>query len=1107
MVNATISVSRGPLTAWGAHLIVGFLFLFAFPQSALQARDSSQNSGSVPEGETVSTHVHLQVTEANDIRFSRLSTADGLSQTRATSIVQDKHGFMWFGTGYGLNRYDGYSYKVFLHDPARNDSLGCVYIRALFVDRAGTLWVGCDRSVERYDASTETFRHYPLGNSKANSSPAFVFSINEDRQGTLWVSTAADGLYRLNPQTGEIARFGHDPANPWSLSSNDVNITGEDRESRFWVSDGGNIEEFDRSSGRVIQRVRVGSSAPRAVLFYEDHFGTFWIMYVLQGQDSGLAVLDRNANRLRRYTIDDSESGKPLTSGIYAAAEDQDNTLWFATWGDGLLRYDRQRGILVRYRNHPGDLESIADDRVTSIYADHGGNVWVGLQAMTPNFFRTSKPTFVPLLRGPSGPNSMGEAFMNAVYEDREGAVWASTTGALVKLDLKGGKNTFYRPPGSGLTHDVIAINEDRSGELWVGTVGAGLNQFDRATGKFKTYLNDPRDPTSLSNNVASRILIDRNGNFWVTTWDGLNKFDRVHNRFTVYKPSPAIGKERFWDITEDRNGILWLGGTAGLNRFDPATSQFTIYGHNLADPQSVSDNTVTSVLEDHSGRMWVTTENGFNEFDRSTGKFVSYYKKDGLPSSALSCVLEDNVGKLWIGTSNGISKFDPRTRHFQNYSTADGIPGGDFMGWETCFKSRDGEMFFAGFSGGIAFYPDRLDSRADPAPIVLTDFQLSGNSVEVEPRSPLKRSIGYTKEITLRSDQDFFSLTFAALTYFNPGANRYRYKLDGLKQDWIEVGSDRRTATFIALPPGKYTFRVQFQTKTGLWADPGIALPVTILPPWWATLWFRAACVIAFMAMLWGLYRLRVRQMAHEFNTGLEARVEERARIARDLHDTLLQSFQGLLLRFQTAANLLPARPLDAQQKLESAIELTAQAITEGRDAVQGLRQTTLVNDLAMTLNALGQELGADHAGRSSVGFCVELEGTPRNLHPILRDEVYRIGAEALRNAFRHAQARQIELEIRYDNRLLRLRVRDDGKGIDPKVLAEGGREGHFGLNGMRERAKMIGGKLDVWSERTSGTEVELSIPASKAYTAPSSADRSGASEKVSGKGTVVES
>ena len=1101
MVNA-ISTPRNPVIAIGTRFAFALLLVLFLFQIELQARGLS--SPSVPEGKIASTSVYLKAEEANDIRFSRLSTANGLSQTRVTSIAQDQQGFMWFGTSYGLNRFDGYSYKVFMHDPARKDSLSCVYIRALFVDHTGSLWVGCDRSVERYDVVKETFRHYPLGDPGENSLPVFVFSINEDHRGTLWVSTG-NGLYRLDPSTGQTMRFGHDPANPLSLSSNDVNVTGEDRESRFWVSDGGYIEEFDRSAGRVIERIAIAHSAPRAVLFHEDHFGTFWILYVLHGQQSGLAVLDRDKNLLTHYTITAKESGEPLTAGIYTAVEDHDNGLWFATWGDGLLRFDRQRNIVVRYRNRPGDLESIADDRATSLYADRGGNLWVGLQSMAPNFFQIAPPSFAPLLRGPGGPNSMGEGFINAVYQDHEKALWASTTGSLVKVDSRGGRNTFYRPPGPGLTNDIVAIGEDRSGTLWVGTVGAGLNRFDRATGKFKSYLHIPGDPSSLSNDVVSRMLIDHNGKLWVTTWDGLDRFDPVHGRFVVYKPGPAIGRERLWDMTEDTNGILWIGGTAGLNRFDPATGQFMIYGHNSTDPQSLSDNTVTSVLVDHSGQMWVSTENGFNQFDRATGKFESYYLKDGLPSNAVSCLLEDQAGKLWMSTSKGISKFDPITKRFRNYSAADGLPSTDLTGWNSCLKTSNGEMFFAGFSGGVRFFPDRVDSQSVSPPIVLTELQLPSVATSPETQSPLKESISYAKEIELKPNQNIFSLTFAALTYSNPTASRYRYKLDGLENDWVEVGGDRRTATYIALPAENYIFRAQYQTKTGIWVEPGIAMPIRILPPWWGTVWFRLLCAIAVAALIWTFYVYKLKKVSAEIRARMEERLNERERIARELHDTLLQSFHGLLLRFQTVSNLLPAG--EPKQKLDAAIDQTAHAITEGRDAVQGLRRTTFVNDLAMALNALGQELAADHAGRSPAEFRVEVEGTPRHVHPILRDEVYRIGAEAVRNAFRHAQARRIELEIRYDNRLLRLRVRDDGKGIDSKVLAEGGREGHFGLHGMRERAKMIGGKLDVWSERASGTEIELSIPASKAYMAPSSAGRSGSSEKFSGKGTAIES
>jgi signal transduction histidine kinase len=284
-------------------------------------------------------------------------------------------------------------------------------------------------------------------------------------------------------------------------------------------------------------------------------------------------------------------------------------------------------------------------------------------------------------------------------------------------------------------------------------------------------------------------------------------------------------------------------------------------------------------------------------------------------------------------------------------------------------------------------------------------------------------------------------------------------------------------------LNPGRYVFRVQGSNSDGVWNDEGVSLPILITPPWSRTNWFRALCAAVFLALLWAAYQYRVWQLQHEFDTTLEARVGERTRIARELHDTLLQNFQGLLPRLQAAIYNLPERPVDARNTLEAAVDQASQAITEGRDAVQGLRLSTVEkNDLGVAIRTIGEELAAGN--HSSPRLEVVVEGSPRNLHPILRDEVYRITAEALRNSFRHAQAHQIEVEIGYGEKKFTLHIRDDGTGIDREVLSGDGRKGHFGLHGMRERAELVGGKLTVWSEVESGTEVELSIPASKAYT-----------------------
>jgi signal transduction histidine kinase len=342
--------------------------------------------------------------------------------------------------------------------------------------------------------------------------------------------------------------------------------------------------------------------------------------------------------------------------------------------------------------------------------------------------------------------------------------------------------------------------------------------------------------------------------------------------------------------------------------------------------------------------------------------------------------------------------------------------------------------------------------------------------------------------------------IDYTALSFAVPQKVRFRYKLEGRDMDWQEAGT-RRQAFYTDLRPRTYRFHVIACNNDGVWNEAGATLDFSIVPAWYQTNWFRALCATLFLALLWAAYQLRVRHLHTQFDMTLEARVGERTRIARELHDTLLQSFHGLLLRFQAVDNMLPEG--QAKQKLESVIDQAAQAITEGRDAVQELRSSTVeTNDLAGAIRTIGEELAADETNQGSAVFQVEVEGTPRNLHPILRDEVYRIAAEALRNAFRHALARTIEVEIRYDEKQFRVRVRDDGKGFDSKVFSGDGRPGHYGVPGMHERARLIGGKLAVWSELDAGTEIGLSIPAATAYA--KSRRRFWLSEKLSGKGRM---
>ncbi len=697
----------------------------------------------------------------------------------------------------------------------------------------------------------------------------------------------------------------------------------------------------------------------------------------------------------------------------------------------------------------------------------------MGFNATAPDHFATTRRAFEQILPRFIDPDSPGEELVAALYVDRGDNLWISANDAVSRQDRKSGKYVRYHPGAKG--GGASAILEDNKGTMWFGAGGNGLVRFDRNTGEFRSYKHKLDDRLGPNSDWLTRILIDRAGVMWVNTLDGLNRFDPVAGRFTVYKQDPDK-HEAYYSITEDRNGFLWLGSQSGLVRFLPSTGQFTLFEHKPTDPRSLSDNVVNTVFEDRLGTLWIGTQDGLNKLDAKSLTFTSFFKKDGMAGDVVSCILGDEHGNLWMSTNEGLSTFDPRTQKFRNYSVEDGLPGNDLTGLDACYGSRTGEMFFGGFAGAVAFHPDMLPDNSYVPPVVYTNLQISHAQVGIGFGSPLKKSIVYTEELTLSAHQNFFAIEFAALSFHSPSTNRYRYRLEGSDPDWHEVGSQGRTVNFTALPSGDYGLVVQGATSRGSWSD-GTRLRIRVMPPWWNTWWCRLIYSTLIILAAWSAYLYRLKQITQEFNLRLEVRVNERSRLARDLHDTLLQSFQGLILRLQAVEELLP--PGRVKDAMDQTLERADQAIAEGRRAVYDLRSsTTTIKDLAQALTSLAEEL----TGGGSPGFRLVLEGATRALAPILQDEVYCIGREGLRNAFIHARATQVEAEISYGERVFRLRIRDDGSGISQEIL-EAGRYGHYGLGGMRERARQTGGKLDIWSASGTGTEIDLSIPASIAY------------------------
>ena len=1019
-----------------------------------------------------------------DLSFRHLTTEDGLSQDHVVAILQDRRGFMWFATGEGLNRYDGNSFLVYKNDPNDPGSLSHNFIRDVFEDAQGYLWVAAYPAINKFDPRTERstrYRHDP--NNPKSFSDDSVESITSDSRGHLWFATANTGLDKFDPATETFTNYRNDSDGRFVGR---VRRVIEDRRGEIWfVADRG-FFHLNPQTGQIARPPGI-SKGFAAIYLYEDGAGDFWML--ASAPNVGLVKYQRQSERVVEY---------PLAAGATildsSTLLDDGGTGFWVPSSVGLFYFDRGTERYTRhFRHDDADPTSLSDNGVVSVYRDRSGLLWVATANGGLNLIDLRQRQFRNYTRRSTGPDRLSPGRVTAIHEDSDGVLWLGFfPRALDRLDRKTGRITHFVPGTNGSNSlargsELNSILKDERGHLWVGGLGAGLDRFDERSGQFKHYAHNPGDPHSLMTDDVICIYGDRSGQLWVGQFGGVSRFDPATDRFTNYRPGPDESASLAYSVSaihRDRSGTLWVGTWGGiLSRFDEKTNTFVHHTVDRDDPRKLQGGSIGAIHEDSQGTLWLAAGLGLYRFDRKHEVFARYTESDGLPNNDLMGILEDTAGRLWISSKKGISRFDPLTGAFKNYDVSDGVRGNDFS--RSCYqRGRNGEMFFCGNEGITAFVPEEIHDNPYVPPVVLTSFTIFNAPVLIGADSGLERAIPYAESLTLSYESNVFSLEFAALSYANSHKNRYRYRLEGFPPGWNEVDSKHRVATYTNLDPGHYVFRVQGSNSDGVWNEEGVSLPIVITPPWWRTTTFRAGTVALLLALLWAAYQYRIRQVQHAFEATLEARVGERTRIARELHDTLLQSFHGLLLRFQTASYLLSERPAEGRETLDSAIQQAAKAITEGRDAVQGLRASTVErNDLAVAIRALGDELATDASACPPPAFRVGVEGQPRDLHPIVRDEVYKIAAEALRNAFRHAQAGRVEVEIRYDDDEFRLRVRDDGKGIDKAVLAAQGVEGHYGLRGMPERAALIGGKLAVWSEAGAGTEVELRLPAGTVY------------------------
>ena len=978
---------------------------------------------------------------------------DGFAKGVAFELAQTPDGYLWLGTTNGLMRFDGVRNVPW--QPPDGTALPDNRVRALLVARDGTLWIGTWAGLASWNGRT-LVTHSGLADRVVNA-------LAEDREGTIWVAGVT------LPQTAFLCaiRGVKTDCSTEHAAFGRVGSLHEARDGSLWV-------------GAINGLWRQQPGIPKEYSLPEPNTGSLHMFS--ETAEGVVLVLTRNAilrivdEQVEPFPIPDL----PRDALLSQILVDHDGGIWIGTLDAGLIHL--HDGRIDRFRRSDG----LSSDRIFDLFEDREGSVWVSTFGGVDRF-RLLPVTTYSAAQGLSGSQGV------SVLADRDGSVWIDNTEGLYRWH--GGRVFAYRPkkqepPPSqpaiadeivvpGLAErSVTSLYQDRIGRIWLGSQkGLGFLEKDRFT-----------RISGVPNGYIDSIAEDRDGHLWIAHRD--SGLLHVSADLTVQNvPLMADGKTLIpYRLAIDPvRGGLWLGFLSGGvvhfadGRIDASYTSADGLGKGIVNDIRVAAD----------GTVWAATDGGLTRIKGD--RFATLNSKNGLPCDAVHSATLDDDGATWVyatcalvriatsdldawGASVDQGKPAP-TVPMTVLDDADGVPGFLTPGSTATphlTKARDGKLWFLSVDGVAVVDPRNLHTNSLAPPVHVE--AITADRTPHETSSPV-----HLPPLVRDLEIDYTALSLVA-----PERNQFRYQLEGRDRDWHDAGN-RRQAFYTDLGPGNYRFRVTASNNSGVWNEAGASLDFSVAPAYWQTNWFRVLCVAVFLAVLWALYQLRARQLARQFNITLETRVSERTRIARELHDTLLQSFHGLLLRFQTAMDLLPNRAAEAKQLLGSAIGQAADAITEGRDAVQGLRASTVEpNALGDAIRVIGKELAVEASG-GDVTLNVEVQGAPRNLHPIVRDEVFRIAGEALRNAFRHAQAKQIEVELRYDERSLRLRVRDDGKGIAADVLSRGGREGHFGLRGMRERAKGIGGELTVWSRPEAGTEVELILPGARAY-APSS-------------------
>lgn len=781
--------------------------------------------------------------------FRRLDISKGLSHNKVNSIFKDSKGFMWFGTTSGLNRYDGYHFKVFKHNPKDSTTINDDYIGRITEMPDSKLLIETRDWLNIYDPVTEKFSHTALEYLGSLGLPnALIVKSSKAKNGDFYCLSSQHGIFKIASSTNKAINITKERDSQFSY----ITSFSEDANGDFWlVRRNGVIEKLDIKTDKIIYSdSTLFKYLHGEILTYNvfaDAQNELWI-HAAGTTDEPHGVFKFNPATKELLPISKQEGKGRLNSNLVTGIlQDNQSRIWICTDHGGINILDKKDYSVQYYVNNPDNIYSLSQNSITTAYKDNNGIVWVGTYKKGLNYYHENIIKFPIYRHQASNPYSLSYDDVNRFAEDNKGNLWIGTNGGgLIYFDRTNETFKQYRhqPANTNsLSNDVIvSLCIDSKQKLWIGTYLGGMDCYD---GKiFTHYQHNPADTNSIADNRIWEIYEDKQNNLWVgTLGSGLDRFDRETNIFhhNRVKDGRSVKSDFISDIKEDNEQNLWIGTAYGLDVIDANTKQFTHYYVS----SGLNSNNIISICTDASGRLWVGTREGLNLFNKTTHTFRHFSIEDGLPDNSVLNILDDNKGNLWISTPNGVSKItivagskpNEVKINCKNYDESDGLQGTEFNE-NAALKTRKGELLFGGANGFNFFQPENIIAGKEIPGLVFTDFQLFNNSVAAGEKRDgkiiLHQSITRSKSVTLNYNQNVIAIEFAAVDFSNTDKNKYAYTLEGFDKDWLVTDDKMRKAVYTNLDPGNYTFKVKSLKDDGSWNENTIELHIRILPPFW---------------------------------------------------------------------------------------------------------------------------------------------------------------------------------------------------------------------------------------------------------------------------------